>query len=68
VWLAAEQVQLVEMDADYWKTWVHQRLVTPLGLPGAMTLYKAPAQDHLSLASNSRQRSRPRSSWRARGW
>jgi phage terminase large subunit GpA-like protein len=52
VWLAAEQVRLVEMDADYWKTWVHQRLVTPIGSPGAMTLYRAPAQDHLSLAKH----------------
>jgi hypothetical protein len=34
VWLAVERVQLVEMDADYWKTWVRQRLVTPIGSPG----------------------------------
>ena len=42
----------MEMDADHWKTWVHQRLSTPLGKPGAMTLYRAPAQEHLSLAKH----------------
>lgn len=28
VQIKAEQMQLVEMDADHWKTWVHQRLST----------------------------------------
>ncbi len=50
--LRAQQILLVEVDADHWKSWVHQRLSTPLGQPGAMTLYSAPAQDHLSLAKH----------------
>jgi hypothetical protein len=51
-WLPAEQLHLVEVDADHWKTWVHQRLVTPLDKPGAMTLFRAQPQEHLSLAKH----------------
>ena len=29
-WLQAEQPWLVEVDADHWKMWVHQRVTTPL--------------------------------------
>jgi len=29
-WLPAEALYLLEVDADHWKTWVHQRLVTPM--------------------------------------
>ncbi|WP_417851059.1 terminase gpA endonuclease subunit [Thalassoglobus sp.] len=43
---------LFEVNADHWKTWVHQRLATPLGEPGAMTLFQAPAHEHLSLAKH----------------
>jgi hypothetical protein len=45
-------VHLVEVDADHWKTWVHQRLSTPLEKPGAMTLFHAQPQEHLSLAKH----------------
>src|SRR5690349_3906368 len=40
------------MDADQWKTWVHQRLSTPMDKPGAMTLYQAAPQEHLALAKH----------------
>jgi hypothetical protein len=51
--LEAEQLLLLVMDADHWKTWVHQRLATPMGSPGAMTLFKtAQPQNHLSLAKH----------------
>jgi hypothetical protein len=40
------------MDADAWKTWIHQRLTTPLDQPGAMRLYKVPPQEHMSLAKH----------------
>src|SRR4051794_468464 len=49
-WLPSENLYLVEVDADHWKTWVHQRLVTPLTKPGAMTLFHAQVNEHLSLA------------------
>jgi len=51
-WLPVQQLHLLEVDADHWKTWVHQRLSTPLGSPGAMTLFQALPQDHLSLAKH----------------
>jgi phage terminase large subunit GpA-like protein len=51
-WLATEKVYLVEVDADHWKTWVHQRLATPMDNPGAMTFYQATPQEHLSLAKH----------------
>ena len=43
---------LAEVNADHWKSWVHQRLETPLGQPGAMTLFQAPPHEHLSLAKH----------------
>jgi len=51
-WLPVQQLHIIEADADHWKTWVHQRLSTPIGNAGAMTLYRAAAQDHLSLAKH----------------
>jgi hypothetical protein len=51
-WLPAERLLLLEVDSDHWKTWVHQRLSTPLDKPGAMTLFHAQPQDHLSLAKH----------------
>ncbi|MEX2170051.1 MAG: hypothetical protein WD851_12140, partial [Pirellulales bacterium] len=38
------------VDSDQWKTWAHQRLSTPIGQPGAMTLYSALPQEHLTFA------------------
>lgn len=51
-WLRSEKLRLVEIDADHWKTWVHQRLVTPLDSDGAMTLFQATPQEHLALAKH----------------
>lgn len=45
-------VLLVEINADYWKSWVHQRLSTPVEKPGAMTLFQLPPYEHLSLAKH----------------
>jgi phage terminase large subunit GpA-like protein len=50
--LPTEKLRLAEIDADHWKTWVHQRLSTPLGSPGAMTLFQASPQEHLALAKH----------------
>lgn len=38
------------VDADHWKTFVHTRLNTPVGLPGAMTLYDTSAFNHRGFA------------------
>ena len=43
---------LAEVNADHWKTWVHQRLTTPLDQPGAMTLFQAAPHEHLTLAKH----------------
>jgi hypothetical protein len=51
-WLPNEKLHLVEADADHWKSFVHQRLATPVGNPGAMTLFRATPQEHLPLAKH----------------
>jgi phage terminase large subunit GpA-like protein len=51
-WQPAEQVLLIEVNSDHWKTFVHQRLSTPLDKPGAMTLFKALPNEHLTLAQH----------------
>ena len=51
-WLLSERLHLVEINADHWKTWVHQRLSTPVDSSGAMTLFAAPPQEHLALAKH----------------
>jgi hypothetical protein len=50
--LPAERLLLCEIEADYWKTWIHQRLSTPLGALGAMTLFQASPQEHLAIAKH----------------
>lgn len=47
-----QRLYLAEINADHWKTWVHQRLSTPVGQPGAMTLFHAQPTEHLSFANN----------------
>ena len=46
----AEKTRLVELDADHWKAWLHGRLATPIGQPGAMTLYQAEPARHMRIA------------------
>jgi hypothetical protein len=50
--LKAEKLLLAEVDADHWKTWVHQRLSTPLDQSGAMTLFQTNPAEHLALAKH----------------
>ena len=50
--LPAENLYLVEVDADHWKSWVHQRLSTPMGGLGAMTFYHGGPQEHLAMAKH----------------
>ncbi len=51
-WLPAAQVHLLELNSDHWKTWVQQRLKTPLTSPGAMTLFQASTAEHTSFAKH----------------
>ena len=51
---------IMEINADHWKSHLHERLRTPLAnpekniayVPGAMTLYQAIPQDHFALAKH----------------
>jgi phage terminase large subunit GpA-like protein len=45
--------QLFHGDADYWKTWFHDRLRTPVDEPSAMTLFKSEDRfEHTTLAKH----------------
>jgi hypothetical protein len=46
--LQAPRLHLVEVDSDHWKT----LLSTPLGQPGALTLFRATPQEHLALGKH----------------
>jgi hypothetical protein len=50
--LSAERLLLAEINSDYWKSWVHQRLTTPLDAASAMTLFQAPGDEHLSFVKH----------------
>lgn len=45
-------ITAVHANADHWKSWVHARLATPLGQPGALTLHYLadPGREHLTFA------------------
>jgi len=51
-WHQAEHVHMVEVNVDFWKTWVHERLAMPPGEPGAMGLYAAVKAEHLTFAKH----------------
>lgn len=45
--------QLWEFDADYWKGWLHNRMTTPMGEPGAFSLFYSPKQnEHLAFVKH----------------
>ena len=44
--------KLVEINADFWKSFVHARIQTPAGQPGSMTLFTGTARDHLSFCKH----------------
>lgn len=46
------RIELVEIDADFWKTWIHGRLTCPMNEAGAMLLFRADPKDHLSFAKH----------------
>jgi phage terminase large subunit GpA-like protein len=48
--LRDQRLHLAEVNADHWKTWVHQRLSTPVEQPGALTLFQSQPKEHLSFA------------------
>jgi len=47
------QVITVQMHTDYWKSFLHQRLLTPMGQPGALSLPSVEhAREHHSFAKH----------------
>lgn len=53
VWMAEQKLHQFEIDVDHWKGWVHERLATPLGSPGAMSFYGlGPRNEHLGLVKH----------------
>jgi len=49
-WQRSNRILLVEVNVDYWKTWVHGRLASPMDKSGAMTLFKAEPREHTRFA------------------
>ncbi len=38
-WMTKHRTLVIEVDADHWKSFLHQRLATPQGQPGSMEFY-----------------------------
>jgi phage terminase large subunit GpA-like protein len=52
-WIISVQpngIRLLEFYSDHWKTAIHEGFGAPGGVPGSITLYKAPPIDHLDFA------------------
>lgn len=45
-----DRVSLAQIDSNYWKSWLHQRLSVPFDAPGAATIFRATAAEHRSFA------------------
>jgi hypothetical protein len=48
--LSSPPIDLIEFDADAWKSFAHARLATSLREPGALTLFAAKPHEHLTFA------------------
>lgn len=51
-WDQADHVNVVEVNVDFWKTWLHQHLTMPAGEPGAVSMYAAIRAEHLTFAKH----------------
>lgn len=50
--LPSKRIRLCHVDADRRKSWFHARLQTPMGHPGALTLYDGLPSEHTSIAKH----------------
>lgn len=50
--MQARGVYVVEFDADHWKGHWHDRILTPMDQPGAMTLCRGELREHLGFAKH----------------
>ncbi|MBI2424182.1 MAG: phage terminase large subunit family protein [Candidatus Hydrogenedentes bacterium] len=48
--VAETGVRLIEVNADYWKSYAYRRLMTPVEKPGGLTLYRTLSRDHRAFA------------------
>ena len=46
------RVNVVHVDTDFWKSWSHERWLTPPGTPGAATFFHAEPHEHLTFAKH----------------
>ena len=51
-WQKSDRILLVEVDADYWKSWAHHRLASEVGSAGAMTLFAAMPNEHMAISKH----------------
>lgn len=50
---AGNKARMLEANADRWKTWLHARIQTPMGQPGALTLHHGTSpNEHLSFGKH----------------
>lgn len=49
IWNQPARALTIELDADHWKSKLHESLRAPLEDPGAMTVFEAMPNEHLSL-------------------
>jgi len=49
---SAKRIKYVQVDADHWKTWIHERLSTPPGENGSLVLYDAPRAEHFTFSKH----------------
>lgn len=51
--LATERVDLVHINADYWKSWLHRRLKIGKDMPGSITFFDSPDKNrHLKFSKH----------------
>lgn len=56
-WVPKDRMFVVESNADYWKSWLHQRLAIPLWTDGeisygAVSFFQATAREHITIAKH----------------
>lgn len=52
-WVPTSHANLVEVDVDHWKSFIHARLSVPVAAPGALTLFEEPnRRDHIGFAKH----------------
>lgn len=51
-WVREQRMEVVQINADYWKSRVHDGLSIPSDEPGAIRLFRATPREHLSFAKH----------------